>query len=427
MRALCLHSLPPFFRSPSSFTRSLVAARSLSLWEAMSGQMTGNEALALWMKQQTDSAQLAQQEQQHTQHLLDSLAAQHSHQPTATTTMYAAFPTGQPLYSTTSSASQAIPFPSHLVQHDNNSYEDSFPLVDNYSYGTPSYAGSWTGSSSYTSDSFAPPPPAPADAFLASYGHQPPQQHQQQHGFAMGDHYNPFLSYRDPAMGSAHGVDEEAGSAYGGSSVAGGASSTAGSAIGAADDLGGMIDFDFEPMVIGEGGSSSSAPPSPFAGSEGAEMQVEGGQGGRYRMGAGGTFISPSQQQRDVGTPGSDRESSAALPLVFTSTLSESPPASSADFPTAAARTTSPPLLAPLAIPSDGPSFNLIPPSAATARPRDPPKGADTLELESILGMGEWPTKQQVRTLLHLLRRDAAFAVPRGRTENQSDLRGFTP
>lgn len=106
--------------------------------------------------------------------------------------------------------------------------------------------------------------------------------------------------------------------------------------------------------------------------------------------------MSPSQQHAEVAsTPSSDRDSSSAgLPLVFTSPLSESPPPSTNEFLTTTTRTTSPPLLAPLAIPSDAPAFNLIQPTPHTARPKDRQKGAGTLELESILGMGQWPTKE---------------------------------
>lgn len=372
----------------------------------MEGHLQGNDALAAWMKQQTDAAALhhhhhQQQQQQHpppshsqqlfassdssaagltTQQLLDQLAIHSPPPPIPTNTLYAAFPSH--------TGTSAIPFasaqPSHSIQpHDSNSYDDSFPLVDNYSYGTPSYAGSWASSSDSAAAAAAQQQPSPwssnqpASTFLSLAG-------------GLGDsNYNPFLSYRD--LGAA-GQDEEAGSAYGGSSAAGGASSnaggsTAGSVVGAADDLGGMVDFDFEPMMLGDGGQQQeggrrSASPLSFQGEN---------TGMRYRMGAGGTFMSPSQQHAEVT---SADPSPSNLPLVFTSPLSESPPLSTNDFLNTTTRTTSPPLLAPLAIPSDGPSFNLIQPTPHTARPKDRQKGAGTLELESILGMGQWPTKE---------------------------------
>jgi hypothetical protein len=309
--------------------------------------------------------------------------------------LYAGVPSAAPQPIPLATANRA-PYPSHSF--DTNFYDDAaFPL-DNYSFGTPSYAGSYTGSwgSSHTSaasnpSSYANEPPHAHAGF--DFLHQQYRQslHQQQFidpSSSSTSGFNPLLDYREVNYDPAR-EDE---SVYGGGAASDAGDSAAGSVSGAGAGV--RMDFAFDP-TISEGVTRSQ---SPYGGLEiGGEPYGQG----QERQGQGGTLLASRQYSSSDGQAGVGGASTSAAsshpstPFVFATTLSESPPTSSADF------RTSPPALPPLAIPSDsGPSFNLIQPTPHTARPGDKQKGPGTLELESLLGMGEWPVKrEQVRPL----------------------------
>lgn len=286
-------------------------------------------------------------------------------------------------------------------RHDTNEYDDSFAL-DNYSYGTPSYAGSWDSSSA--SQHLVSGGETSRSASHFEYLYNKAQLEQQQHSQNhrnLGNSYDAFLSYREPHSllgGGLGGLEDDAGSAYGGShfgsSMSGAASSAAGgsvagSVIGAEDALS-MADLDFDPVTITDGSRSAS----PIAGVEQIGINGQLYDAGKTLDVASGS-PSPASPGFSFSSPYADSPGSGPL---------EVPRRSSSAFN----RTTSPPLLAPLAIPSDGPSFNLIQPTPHTARPRDHQKGQGTLELERLLGMNNWNAETQVSS-------SAATMIFRGR------------
>ncbi|KAK4057244.1 hypothetical protein OIO90_001741 [Microbotryomycetes sp. JL221] len=270
-------------------------------------------------------------------------------------------------------------------RHDANEYEDSFP-VDDAVYGTPSYAGSW--SSQYHADGLV------ATSFdhlyKMSQQQQQQQQLQQQQQFQQDQLHNPFESmrdsgferyrdYLDPRAASSSSVygytttDDESSSVYGGSNIT---SSNAGSVIGNEDAT--TLDFDLDNMLL-DNARSTSASPAPQV-----PLDEQNSPFLRRRRDADKTLMAAEQ------------------PSTVSFMLSDSPPAtagaelassSSFGLRQPSTRVNSPPTLAPLAIPSDGPSFNLIQPTPMTARPSDKQKGQNTLELERILGMVDWAQK----------------------------------
>ncbi|KAM0789304.1 hypothetical protein ACM66B_000144 [Microbotryomycetes sp. NB124-2] len=282
------------------------------------------------------------------------------------------------------------------LKHDTNSYEDSFPLEGSL-YGTPSYAGSYDGSahgplaaglSARQHDDFGSSSRHSHDtsntAFDFVYKSAQDQQQPMQH-LSFGSQFgnsDVLHHYRENAGLSPNYLnsgDDDSSSAYGGSHWT---SSNAGSVIGAEDAMG--LDFDLETMMLGN--RSASASPAPFV-DNGEQRQPERSPFLKRRLDANKTLM-PSTTPDD-GTQDSESRS----PFMLESAITESPPTSSANLRPPSTRVNSPPTLAPLAIPSDGPSFNLIQPTPMTARPSDKQKGSSTLELERIMGLNEWQAK----------------------------------
>ncbi|KAK4051324.1 hypothetical protein OIV83_002808 [Microbotryomycetes sp. JL201] len=296
---------------------------------------------------------------------------------------------GAPQFTTSAGTAPVAIVDSSSLKHDTNSYEDSFPLEDSL-YGTPSYAGSY-GSTHGPSTGFAHHQHADfgstddqangqtADTSFDYLYKAAQGQQQQQFGFGSQFGNSGALDdYRDNSGLSPaylNSGDDDSSSAYGDSNWT---SSNAGSVVGAEDAIG--LDFDLETMMLGT--RSASASPAPFH-----EQQDSSSSPFLKRRVDANKTLMPST------VPDSARDSDSRSPFKLHSTITASPPTSSIGLRPPSTRVNSPPTLAPLAIPSDGPSFNLIQPTPMTARPTDKQKGASTLELERIMGLNEWQAK----------------------------------
>ncbi|SCZ89331.1 BZ3500_MvSof-1268-A1-R1_Chr9g10370 [Microbotryum saponariae] len=314
-------------------------------------------------------------------------------------------------------------------QYDLSAFDDAaFPLDSAYAFGTPSYAGSFVGSyessAQFNHDHFSEP---------SSYNNEPGTSAMQGRGppSAFDYYYQqelsnqdvfqplPFLTPNDPTSAySSSGFQyrdrsadhDDAASSYAPSEAG---DSVAGSASGAPASGSQMdFDFDFDPVIADRtrsespfqyggsagnsananasacGSASSRSRPSSSMGPTRQETETELADLTRLREQATvlATSRRPSSAPRS-GTGSFNRGKASPGVLFASGMLSESPPASGAmsDY------RFSPPALTPLAIPSDGPSFNITQPTPHTARPKE--KGQPTLELERMLGMNEWPAK----------------------------------
>ncbi|GAA5889352.1 hypothetical protein JCM5296_006337 [Sporobolomyces johnsonii] len=280
-------------------------------------------------------------------------------------------------------STQAIPLhPSTSFpqpRYDSNSFED-FLEDSSYSFGTPSYAASWTSSQSLGAAS-----PAPSDIYSnpsSSYNepsafdihYQQAQQLPQQLPFdPVPDH---FFAASHPANIMPYDAAFEGDTRNTGGSAGDGRRGSA-----PERDLTLII-----PRRSGSGGYGTAVTRQdtqrPYA----------------YKRSSSGfsSYLNYAASPTERTRPATPAYSATRSTVFEGSALSDSPPTSTVPlFHSAPAPALAAPSLTPLEIPTT-PALSLTGPTPETARPRDRPKGRGTLELERVLGM--WAAKTPTST-----------------------------
>ncbi|GAA5933029.1 hypothetical protein JCM1841_003221 [Sporobolomyces salmonicolor] len=280
-------------------------------------------------------------------------------------------------------STQAIPvhpstsFPQ--PRYDSNSFED-FLEDSSYSFGTPSYVGSWA-----SSQSFGAASPAPSDIYSNPSSYNEPTafdiRYQQAQQLPQQLPFDPVHNQFFAASQPADRIMPSDAAFEGDTRNTGGSAEDGRRGSAPERDLTLII-----PRRSGSGGYGTAVTrhdtQRPYA----------------YKRSSSGfsSYLNYAASPTERTRPATPAYSATRSTVFEGSALSDSPPTSTVPlFHSAPAPVSAAPSLTPLEIPNT-PCLSLTGPTPETARPRDRPKGRGTLELERVLGM--WAAKTPTST-----------------------------